>query len=262
MAVTQTNRVLRRVTSRLAGGSHSFTWDGTDLAGNPVTNGIYGFVIRATGELGRHDLYDPEYVAGPVTLSNFSYTTNFAFYANEPCEVTYNIIAPAFVVLAVQRLPYVVLWGDIRPAGTHVEKWDGRSNADRSLLYGTFRLGLLPQVLPENGLVVKRPVSPLVTDLQAESYIFTPTLSEVSEIHYELTRPALVRLQVREPNGGLITLEDGMQRPGGVHRIEWDGAIAGRMLVSVEGDYEVILRATDPVANQVETRTANVRVRR
>jgi len=262
MAVTQTNRVVRRVTSRLGSGRHTFTWDGTDLAGNPVTNGIYGFIIRAHAELGRKDLYDPQYVAGPVTVSNFSYKTNFAFYANEKCEVTYNLFTPAFVVLAVQNRPYVVLWGDIRPAGTHVEYWDGRSNEDRSLLYGAFRLGIKPQVLPENGLVVNRPMPPLVADLQAESYIFTPTLSEVSEIHYTLSRPARVRLQVREPNGGLITLVDGVDRAGGFHRTEWDGALAGRMLVQAEGDYEVILRATDVAGNQVETRTANVRVRR
>lgn len=261
-AVIQTNRVLHQVARRLGQGRHSFTWDGTDLSGQPVTNGLYAFVIQATAELGRADSYNPEYVAGPVSVSNFSYSTNFAFYANQPCEVRYTLFAPAFVVLAVANRPYVVLWGDVRPAGSHVELWDGRSSADRSLLYGDFRLAIKPQVLPENALVVQRPAPALINALSAESYILTPTFSEVSEIHFELNRPAVVTLQLREPNGGIVTLLDRVQRASGTHRLEWNGTLANNILANVEGDYELTLQARESDSSPVATRAANIRVRR
>src|SRR6266545_10997 len=261
-ATIQTNSPLRAFNLRLPGGPHTINWDGRDAAGQPVTNGLYAFVVSAVSDYGRSDVYNPSYVSGPVTLSNFGYSTNFTFYANEPCAVSYSLLTPAFVVLAVQNRPYVVVWGEPRTAGTHTEYWNGRSNADRSLLYGAFTLALKPQVLPENALVVDRPLNQLVTALQTESYLITPTFSEVSEIRFSLSSLAEVAVQVREPNGNVITVLSETTRAGGSHLVEWNGNTAAYQVVNVEGDYEVILRATDPASGLTETRTANVRIRK
>jgi hypothetical protein len=84
----------------------------------------------------------------------------------------------------------------------------------------------------------------------------------VSEIHFTLSRLAEVSVQVREPNGSLITVLNETTQAGGAHRVEWNGHTAASQVVNVEGDYEVVLRATDPASGVTETRTTNVRIRK
>jgi parallel beta-helix repeat protein len=256
-----TNSPIRTFGGRLAPGTHTFSWNGRDQVGLPITNRLYAFIIEAVSDHGRSDAYNPPYVAGPVSFTNFVVGTNFNFYANEPCAITYSLFAPAFVMLAVQFRPYPVIFGEPRDTGPHTEYWQGRSLADNSLLYGEFIMALKTQVLPENVLVIERVRAPALRDVQAESYLITPTYSEVSEVRYTLDRATTVTVRLRDPNGNLITLEDQVSRGAGTHRVEWNAQNAAGQVVNLEGDYEVVVTAYEPASGLSEVKSANLRVR-
>ena len=257
-----TNDPVQVFGGRLARGAHMFSWNGRDQFGILGTNRLYAFIIEAQSDQGRNDAYHPPYVTGPVTFTNFVANTNFNFFANEPSAITYSLYAPAFVMLAVQFRPYPVIFGEPRNAGPHTEYWYGRSLADNSLLVGEFTLALKTQVLPENVLVIDRPFAPALRDVQTESYVITPTYSEVSEVDYTLDRATIVTVSLRDPNGNLITLEDQVRRAAGTHKVEWDAHNAARQVINLEGDYEVIVTAYEQSVGRTETKSANLRVRR
>jgi hypothetical protein len=223
---------------------------------------LYAFTIVARAPHNRIEAYNPAYVAGPVSYSNFVVASAFKFYANEPCVVSYSLYQPAFVMIAVQTLPYTVVWGEPREAGPHTELWQGRSSIAQNLLYGSFNLSIRTQVLPENTIIVSRQANPMIGSFQAECFNITPTDSEISGLRFSLLRNATVTVQMVDPNGNLITVLNQTPTLAGSHTAEWGGTYSGDRLVSLAGDYEAVLVATDPASGIQETRTANVRVRR
>ncbi|MBT3294608.1 MAG: hypothetical protein HN919_17205 [Verrucomicrobia bacterium] len=256
----QTNEV-RILSARFDPGSHTVEWDGRDGSGSIVSNGSYAYTISATNALGLvADTYAPEYVGGPVTVSNFWMGTNFSFQANEPLDVAYELSLPALVAVAVPQAAYPCVWGEARPAGWHTERFDGRHFVDRSLLFGSFKMAIKAEVLPENLVIVNHDPALLEDDLQTEQYLIVPSFSEVSEIHYELREPALVELRVRDPNGNMITVQDATNQTAGAYVVEWMATDDSNRVVNTIGDYEVYLDA-ESTNGVTRTYTANISVR-
>ena len=260
ITMTLHTNVVRSWKSGHPAGSVQTVWDGLDQGGQLPSDIVHVYSVEATNVLGLvAEPYRPDYVRGPVTVTNTSVSTNFSFWANEPCRIGYELYAPAFVVLAVPIRPYPVVWGEPRDTGAHIESWQGRNSIDNSLLYGDFEVWIKTHVLPENAMVFDYGPAPLVTNLQAEAYLIAPGYHEVSTLYYGLGTNVEVGVRIRDPDGNMITVLDPTNQPSGAYSVEWAGDVSNR-LVTAEGAYEVTLEAHDPVSGIRQTNTANVSV--
>jgi parallel beta-helix repeat protein len=261
LTVTLSQNVLKTFQFTGSAGLNSFTWDGTDNSGNPATNGVYYFTVSLLGAYGRTNGFNPAYVAGPVTITNVVLGTNsFNFMGNNPLSISYSLYAPAFMGIGV--VPYTTVLNNApRDQGAHTEYFNGRDPVTHLLVYSNFQVNAKAQVLPENALVVNHVVPALVTNLQTESYLIRPSLSQVSQIYYSLSRPATVGIQLRDPNGNFITVQNQSLISAGNYVLEWDGLFDAVSTVSSLGDYEVVLLAQDAASPYVEIKSANISVR-
>ena len=254
---------IRQFQTNLTSGAQAIPWDGVDGVGQGATNGLYVYTISAQAAYGRTNGYAPAYVSGPVTFSGGSVNPNFSFQANDPCAISYNLYQPAFVFLARQDVsnPTYVTPGLAVDLGVHTDYWDGHysSGAAKPIYYGSFTMVMVTQLLPVNFLCVRRPAAQIISSLAVESYVITPSYSEVSQIRYTLSQSALVTVKVQDPNGNWITVLDPTTMGAGAHTTEWQGTVAANTLVSMAGDYLVSVTAV--AAGGSDTKTANISVR-
>jgi flagellar hook assembly protein FlgD len=247
----------------LAPGHQIVSWDGRDAFGDVVDDGLFVYEIKAEAALGRTNAYAPSYVFGVVSWSNVGVGTNFNFQANEPCAISYSLYAPAFVFLGKQESqnPHYMVPGLPQTSGPHTEYWDGRYVDPTNLCYGPFTIFIVTQLLPENAIVARRQGAQIITDLQTESYLIKPSLSEVSEIHYTLAENSVVDVKVTDPNGNLITVLNQASQSSGNHVAEWRGHYDTNTIVGIQGDYEVTVTAQSLASGLQHTRTANISIR-
>jgi parallel beta-helix repeat protein len=260
LSVSVSPVVLRTFSQTMGSGTNNIIWDGRDSLANMVTNGTYAYSIYAQSDYGRTNSYAPPYTAGPVTFTNAVVGTNINFQGNDPVAISYALYAPAYVSLGAYPQSYSFLAGAPRDAGPNTDYWNGRSPLDHTLVSGSFTVYLYTLALPENGLVVQ--TAPMIASLKTESYVITPSYSEVSQILYGLQRQADVALWLRDPNGNRITLLQENGKPAGNYVLEWNGHFDAASIVSVAGDYEVHLDATDTTRGTTQSLIGNLTIRR
>jgi flagellar hook assembly protein FlgD len=254
---------IRTISQHASPGAISIPWDGRDNSGTVVPNASYVFRILARSDLGRTNAYDPSYVPGLVNSTSNSISTNFSFQANDPIAITYNLYAPAYVGLGLASpVSGNIFAGTPREAGVHTEYWNGRVPSTHQVIYGPFQLNLLTQVMPENAIAVNHQTPAIIGSLQTESYLITPTYSEVSVIYYTLQRRANVTLWLLDPNGNSISLLDQSGQAAGSYSFEWNGWVDSASVAAVAGDYEVHLDVTDSITGGSQSTIGNLSIRR
>ncbi len=261
-AVSLSSNIVKRIKQACQPGANTVVWDGGYESGVVSSNQYFTYQIEAVAGSVRAAWKTPAYLSGPVAHTNFRIDSNFCFQANRPLKISYDLQAPAFVMLAVPQEPYPVVWGEPRDKGTNVEYFKGRSSINGAFRYGPMNFSMLTQVLPENIVILKKQPKEILKSLAAESYLIIPTYAQVSEIQYTLEQPAAVEVQIKDPNGNLITLLPGQSEAAGLHRLEWAGLNNSNRLVHLPGDYEVIVKADLGSKGLADTKTANVSVRR
>jgi len=248
-------------------GDHTVHWDGRDESGELLAAALYIYKVAVSNEMGVSFVYDPPYSNGNVgwtTLENVTISTNYNFQANEPCLISYTLSQPAFVAMAVPNTAAAVIWGEPRSVGTHQELFDGYirdpSRQTFELYEGAFTISASTYPLPENSLILEN--EPIVEEVQSGSYIIQPTYAEISSIEYRLNRVADVEVQIRDPDGNLITIQQTATNLAAnvLHQVEWAGQYddADQSLAHITGDYEAMIHAT--AGGKTETKSANISV--
>jgi parallel beta-helix repeat protein len=263
LSVNMNTMPIRSFAQHLPAGPVNISWDGRDSFGNSVSNGSYAFRVYVQSDLGRTNWYDPPYIAGPVTFNNNSVSTNNNFQANDPVAISYNLYAPAYVGIGLASpVGGNIVAGVAQDAGPHTVYWNGRLASTHQIIYGSFQINLLTQVLPENALVANHVVPTVIGSLKTESYVITPAYAEVSVIYYTLLRPATVTLWLLDPNGNRISLFQQNAQPAGSYNYEWNGYFDAVSIAAISGDYEVHLDTVDSVTGDLQSVISNLTVRR
>ena len=262
LSVNVTDTPVRTIAQHLLAGPNSIAWNGLSDSGTVVSNGSYVFKIFAQSDYGRTNSYAPVYASGPVTISNKSAGTNFNFQGNDPISISYSLYAPGYIGLGLASpVSGNILAGVPRDAGPNTDYWNGRMPSTHQIIYGAFQVNLLAVVMPENAIVVNH--APAFSgSLRAESFVITPSFSEVSVIYYTLQRQADVTLWLRDPNGNRISVFQQSGQTAGNHSFEWNGQFDTTSLPVTEKDYEVHLDTTDSATGDTQSTIGNLTVRR
>jgi len=233
--------------------THIFTWDGRDDLGGILPDGVYTYTIEAENMEGRTGWFDPEYVQDIVTIQNTSVSDSFNPFMNNYCEVTYDLVEPAWVNLSISRAGWIMRYlvnFNARPKYDNVELWDGRDSNGDIVAGGSFAIRAFTQKLPENSVVIRK-TDLEITSLKANAYLIRPMYSEVSTISYSISKDSYVTIKIYDPNGNYFcTLqEDTELRPDGPYDIEWHGRNDNDDYVYMEGDYRVEVAIRDDEDN-------------
>jgi hypothetical protein len=140
-------------------------------------------------------------------------------------------------------------------------RWDGRlpSGAPLSQPFSIFFD--FPRPIEANAIFVAYDFS--FGDVRTNPYVFHPTLAEVTNLEYQLPRPAEVTVDVIDPDGNfLVTVQPTTLQPAGDYEVRWDGLDEDGLIVTTEGSYTLDLRARDVASNQVYVRRATTLVAR
>ena len=246
-------------------GPNSFAWDGKDDSSSLLPFRAYAYTIEAVNTEGRTGIYDPSYTSGIVTLENVTITSNFDPYKNEFCEISYDLVAPAWVNIRIyvdnSEVRNLVNY-EPRPSEGNTELWDGRDNSGNVVGTASYTAKAFAQILPEN-TIVTRNTALQVTSLNAEAYLIVPSYNQISTINYSFSKEAKVTIKIYDPNGNYFRTiqEDTTPRVAGSYSVEWDGANDSGEYVNIEGDYRGEVSLTDDEGNTV-TRNGNIVVYR
>ena len=252
-------------------GEHTVSWDGKDEGGSIAPLEAYYFTIDVIDAVGLSESYNDAANPnpGPVPLTGLAvYATYFDPYQNDLVSITYDLDYPGRLTINVRdsRLGGNVIRSllneVVRPAGFHVEYWDGRKD-DGELYEGEFGVELTSVTgLPENPIILQH--LPLdFRSFRAEAYLIHPLYSEISALTYTLTQDATVTITIADPNGSTIrTLLIDEFQFAGAQTVEWDGRTDSGEIVSVEGDYAVTLTGVEEATGLTVTRNGTVVVYR
>jgi hypothetical protein len=231
------------------GANVDWTWDATTLP-----PGSYSYAIRsgtdvtpAEGLIGGGDISlaiaglaaDPETVS-PNADGNADSTT-ITYTLNTAANVTVRVLD----VLGVEVASFPKVW---RRAGEHVLRFDPTPLAD-----GIFRIELAANAT--GGRVATASTQLAVTRtlgaVAATRLAFSPNAdgrADQISFSFALAAPAEVRLRILKNGKWVATPFAGPLEPG-VKRVQWDGAKrVGRL---VDGMYEAVVEATDPIATSI-----------
>lgn len=265
-------------------GLNTEIWDGRDLYGNLIKDddgnlleSAYLYVIKADRKNGKTDIYDPVYVSGLATISDCATAPpNFNPYANQPLEIRYNLLAPAWVTIGGRGMRGFVIEGSPRDQGENMEFWNG-INQLGELMTGSLNLEAKAEILPENVIVVTGIQDSVIKDVTTESFVIIPAYGEISTVKYVLTRDAVISVAISDPNGNIWTLSEAQSQDEGEHSVEWHGTNSegkivwpltevglqsGETVEMPEGDYTVTITAFDSAHTQLDKKTANIHVYR
>jgi flagellar hook assembly protein FlgD len=249
------------VSAAKSSGANTYVWDGY-ANGGLLPFAAYVYTIDAVAG-SRTGQYAPEYVPGYVNFVDSLVTTSFDPFQNEVCEVSYGLVAPAWVQLSIQKQadPSVDLRNLVvfepRPTSGNVEVWDGRYDDNSMTSSANYAVLAFSQILPDNVIVTVR------TTMAADSVVCTPYLirplyDEITTILYAITADATISLKIYDPNDILFrTLVDTVTKTEGAHSIEWNGTSDDDKYPHLQGNYRVELTLTGPDGVPV-VRNANV----
>ncbi len=251
----------------LPAGANVVAWNGRDDA-NQVTSLYHAHyvTIDAVDLFGRSGSFNSATspVLGPAASWGATnvVTAGFDPFKNDEIRVEYGVngwLSSQITVTGTNLSVPLNGAGTFLP-GPHLDFWDGRNEL------GQFHAGAfsfyfgVPNALPDNPIYLDD--VPIRFDgFRAEAYLIHPVFGEITSFNYELNKSASVTLTIRDPNGSHVrTIVPGMFRTPGTYSDAWDGTDDAGMLVSVPGQYDVLLVGFDLVSGQTYQRTGVVTV--
>ncbi|HQO58656.1 MAG TPA: fibronectin type III domain-containing protein [Candidatus Omnitrophota bacterium] len=254
--------------SRTAG-THAEIWDGRDDTSTPMAYNAYCYTISAVDSQDRYTYYAPHYVEGNADFLNYSTTPeSFDPYQNEVLTITYDLVAPAWVMMTVNEPRHVLeniyevdelVAYQPRNMTNNIETWDGRAESGL-ILDGEFEIAGWGTILPDNVIILEPDFA--ITALTTTPYYMFPAYGEVTHIAFALQADAVVNLEVLDlegaPTRSLLSSE---LRPAGTHSdIIWDGKDDVGRIAAPAGNYTVRLTAVSVLDNVTQVRYANITI--
>lgn len=236
-------------------GTACLTWDGRDMAGALVSNGVYYVLIQQAVGMGTAT-YNPSAImyGSNITdeITGIYVASSFDPYSGGQFPIRYDLPNPARVTIAIEnelglRIG-LVCSNVLRSVGTHTEYWDGRLLSGAMISTGqTFNVTIDAVSVGDNVLIVDESL-PSIDNLVASATQFVPAQNPYGTgtnsliLMYDLQASADLRIEVRAENGTLIrnALEPG--KTVGENQSIWPGTDdAGRSVAS--GPYSVTVSA-------------------
>jgi len=250
-------------------GAHAETWDGRDDTSTPVSYDVYCYTISAVDSQDRYTYYTPSYVTGNADFLNYSITPeSFDPYQNEVLTITYDLVAPAWVMMTVNEPRHVqehiyeidkLVAYQPRNMTNNIETWDGRAEGGL-ILDGEFEIAGWGTLLPDNAIILEPDFE--ITALTTAPYYMFPAYGEVTHIEFVLQADAVVNLEVLDLEAAPIrSLFSSELRTAGTHSdIIWDGKDDVGRIAAPAGNYTVRLTATSVLDNVTQVRYANITI--
>jgi flagellar hook assembly protein FlgD len=250
-------------------GAHAETWDGRDDTSTPVSYDVYCYTISAVDSQDRYTYYTPSYVTGNADFLNYSITPeSFDPYQNEVLTITYDLVAPAWVMMTVNEPRHVqehiyeidkLVAYQPRNMTNNIETWDGRAEGGL-ILDGEFEIAGWGTLLPDNAIILEPDFE--ITALTTAPYYMFPAYGEVTHIEFVLQADAVVNLEVLDLEAAPIrSLLSSELRTAGTHSdIIWDGKDDVGRIAAPAGNYTVRLTATSVLDNVTQVRYANITI--
>ncbi len=245
-------------------------WNGTDSAGNQVSDGNYRLTVSSTDEAGNKTIKGIEPITVDARIPRAFFTASaMGLSPNGDGKFdtgTFSVILNPrdgieswkLEILGTSDAVYRTLGsGKTTPPETLV--WDGKNDAGQ-VVEGTYMARL--QVLYAKGDVVEQRISPLLIDISGPKLSFTAAPRYFSPdndgMDDELTLNISAQdaspiaswsLEIREPEGPkqLFYRIEGKGNPAG--KYTWDGRSNKGELVQAATDYPVQLVAVDALGN-------------
>ncbi len=259
-------------------GSYDDVWDGTNDAGEPLTQGEYYAVLEYDfdSETRVVDLtdttggtrYNPSRNRLPITFSPYEddfLTINFTIPANwgvSEVEVFIGLFnTDTRFINLLNRDPFGV--------GTHTIYWDGldaNGNFAVPPPGDRFLFGIFGYTLPDNAIMLQ--TAPVISNVSVDPNFFDPSTPDfltpanpIATVTYDLDKLANVELTVTNLNTGRVlrSIQELNVTAGTGNTIEWNGRADNGLFVDA-GDYRLALQATDSNGSGSIVRYALVRV--
>ena len=230
-------------------GSYSFTWNGRNTAGNIVPDEAYLYILDASDGT-RLDSYAPEESneTGTLSCSQSSYNS----LKNIPLTVSYAPGQPSRVNISISwgSQNFKIMDGKPHVPGSHTFDWDGRNPAGKVLASGAVSSCAIASYLPENHIVVTGG-APRITSVKTDPSQISLSYGQHTRIRYTLESQANISISIVSPSGASITLSSNVPQSAGNYEVVWNALdqtdVNGRQLLSSEeGDYTVVIQATNP----------------
>ncbi|MEX2962240.1 PKD domain-containing protein [Microbulbifer sp. TYP-18] len=220
-----------------AAGNYQDSWDGSDDAGQTVTEGEYRVILlyRVDGIVQRLDL---ALTSGGIQSNppRSRIPSSFSPLAGDPLDITFTLNRASEVtafmgLFNVNTRLVTFLQRQPLGRGSHQIVWNG-DNADGQLIEAPpgdrFLFGIFAYTLPNNAIYVRSGVH--VRSVSASPSIYQPTQaggdisSNFSEIQVDLSRAGSARLVINDTESGATVAE--FSYPGlsaGNNLLTWDG---------------------------------------
>lgn len=259
--------------TRRTKGNYTDEWDGTDDAGNMVSEGDYRAIL-----LYRIDAIERRFDLASTTGGQQSnprrslIPSNFSPLANDPLDITFTLDRASEVTAFMGLFNIntrLVTFMQRRPLGrgSHVVTWNGES-ADGQLVEAPsgekFLFGLFAYSLPDNAIYVRSGVH--VSSISATPSIFQPSQltaegsPNLSRIALELNRGGTVKLTINDTDSGATVASfthTGLT--AGSNSLSWDGKDNNGNYVA-PGTYRLGATGVDSTGHQTLTVYALQRV--
>ncbi len=259
--------------TQLPAGSNSFSWNGTDNAGNVLPPGAYSPVVsyqvgdslrvlELPNESGNRVFYPSAWGGGSCRYSSVD-CGSLAISANEIEPFNNNPVVYAFDTLFNARMTgYVTVIGSedfapasffrdrVMPKGSYSINWFGEGTDGKLLPYRDSR-GYLPAIfgitLPDTTVVLTHDTS--VSDLTAQPNILFPDNDQrgsVAQYTFTLSKAASVELRIDSTDAGVEVYRKTFNNvPAGQSSlISWNGRNNTGDLVA-PGGYRISISAVD-----------------
>jgi len=217
--------------------SYEDAWDGTNEAGEIVTEGDYRAILlyRIDGVIERLDL---ALTTGGVQSNppRSSIPSSFSPLAGDPLDITFTLNRASEVtafmgLFNVNTRLVTFLQRQPLGRGSHQVVWNGE-NSDGQLIEAPlgdrFLFGIFAYTLPDNAIYVRSGVH--ISSVSASPSIYQPTQRSadgslsLSEIQVELSRAGSARMVINDAESGAAVAE--FSYPGlieGTNTLTWDG---------------------------------------
>jgi parallel beta-helix repeat protein len=244
------------IETTVSAGINHVTWDGTGIDSNIVEPNCFDVTITAKAESDPCDTDTWTTSGGSVTApstndSGTVYLSNFDPYKNIPVRLYFNISEWGKMELRVDPtqgsgyIAYIFVDKLLHPGG-HNYYWYGRDK-DGQIYNGEFKFYFgAPEGVKISGIIVDYTPAE-VNDFVCNQYRIIPTYREVATIAYNLTRNAIVSMNIIDPDGSHFrTLLDNSVQSPGPNEVIWDGTDDDGQFVFKEGVYDIEVITKDP----------------
>ena len=239
-------------------GENSIVWDGSDQAGNEVTNGTYTYIIEATDSFFKKstpvsgtikiDSTKPEITSASILPNPFApiggNTASISFNLSEAAKISINIYN------SDDKLIKSLEDNATKSAGNNFSSWNGKDSSGQVIKDGEYKftisaidlVGLAGNPASQNFTV--EGTSPSITAVDDTPDPFAPDGSLVNKITYTLSEDAHVTVKVFDSSNTLIKTLIDENLEAGDKSTNWNGKNDSGSIVK-SGTYSYTIDAKD-----------------